>query len=169
MPRKPIVYSNCVIYKIVPRDVTQTNMVYIGHTTNVRSRRNQHKSKCNNTKSKGYNLPLYQIIRSNGGWRNWSLIVIDEYKDCTNGEEARTREREWFDKIACGGLNVSVPSRTNKQWYAETEYYTRNQEVYVQYSRAYYETHKEQKKANMRAYGKRVRALAKAAKSAVSE
>ena len=50
--------------------------IYIGSTTNVVKRRQQHKQRCTNPKCKDYNAHTCQFIRDNGGWDNWSLIAI---------------------------------------------------------------------------------------------
>ena len=55
MPRKPIDYSNTIIYKLVCCDLNVVD-VYVGHSTNFRKRKNEHKSNCNNEKSKSYDL-----------------------------------------------------------------------------------------------------------------
>ena len=33
-----------------------------------------HKTYCNLETHKNYNVKLYQMIRDNGGWSNWSMI-----------------------------------------------------------------------------------------------
>ena len=50
------------IYKIACNDTTVTEF-YIGSTTNVRVRKNKHKSDCNNENGKHYNLKIYQTIK----------------------------------------------------------------------------------------------------------
>ena len=43
-------------------------------------------------------LKVYQIIRANGGWDNWIMIEIEKYP-CKDGNEARARERYYFDLL----------------------------------------------------------------------
>jgi len=78
MPKIPINFSKTVIYKICCNDATITD-IYVGHTTDIITRRYTHKSHSTNDKNKSYNLKPYQFIRKNGGWDNWSLIQIEEY------------------------------------------------------------------------------------------
>ena len=76
MPKKPIDYSNTIIYKICCNDITITDC-YVGHTTNFSQRKSQHKSSCNNENSEQYNSFVYKFIRENGGWDNWNMIEIE--------------------------------------------------------------------------------------------
>ena len=71
-------YSKCYIYKLCCRDAS-VEEVYIGSTTNIIKRRNNHKKCCNNPNSKGYNTYKYQFIRDHGGFENWCLIVLEEF------------------------------------------------------------------------------------------
>ena len=42
MPKTPMDYSNCCIYKI--EHIENDNLVYVGHTTNFNKRKAHHKS-----------------------------------------------------------------------------------------------------------------------------
>ena len=79
MPKTPIDYSKCLIYKIVCNDLNVTDL-YVGHTTDFSVRKNLHKNDCNNEKGVKYNLKIYQSIRANGGWENWNMVLV-EYWD----------------------------------------------------------------------------------------
>jgi len=106
-------YNKTVIYKIQCKDVNITD-IYIGHTTCYYQRYRLHKSNCNNETSKSYNSKIYKIIRENGGWENWNMIIIEKYP-CNNINEARDRERFWIEK-ECSTLNVSIPNRSKKEY-----------------------------------------------------
>ena len=49
---------------------------YVGGTVSWRARKGVHKYNCCNVNSPKYNYKVYQIIRANGGWNNWSMIEI---------------------------------------------------------------------------------------------
>ena len=66
MPKISIDYSNCSIYKI--EHIEDETLIYVGHTTNFKQRKAQHKKCCNNEKSKEFNFKLYAMIRENGGF-----------------------------------------------------------------------------------------------------
>jgi hypothetical protein len=106
-------YGKTVIYKIDCKNKNITD-IYIGHTTCYYQRYRLHKSSCNNQTSKGYNCKIYKIIRENGGWENWDMIIIEKYP-CSNITEAKERERYWIEKES-STLNVSIPNRSKKEY-----------------------------------------------------
>ena len=112
MPRIPIEYSKTIMYKLVCNDLSITEC-YVGHTTDMTKRKSQHKSCCNNEKCKQFNQQKYIFIRENGGWENWSMIMIEEYP-CNNRVEAEKRERFWFEDLK-SKLNMCRPHRTIKE------------------------------------------------------
>ena len=109
MPRKAIDYSNTTIYKLCCKDPSITD-VYVGHTTNFTNRKKTHKSRCNLETTKYYNLYVYQFIRNNGGWNNWSMVEI-EHISCTNTNDAVKNERNYIELLGAT-LNTQVPSNT---------------------------------------------------------
>jgi hypothetical protein len=113
MPRKELDYSNNVIYKIVCDDLNVKD-TYVGHTTNFTQRKRLHKDACNIETSRGYNYRLYQHIRANGGWENWSMIEIEKYP-CNDKQEACARERYHYELLGAN-MNVKYPARTSKEY-----------------------------------------------------
>jgi len=118
MPSKTIDYSKTVIYKIVCNDLAITD-IYIGSTTQFTKRKYNHKSLCLNEKGKKYNFKIYKTIRDTGGWDNWTMIQIEEYA-CANGNEARNRERYWYEQLNAN-LNTLYPNRNSKEYYEENK------------------------------------------------
>jgi hypothetical protein len=114
MPKKAIDYSKIVIYKIVCNDLNIKD-VYVGSTTDFRKRKNQHKTNCCNVDGEKYNLKVYQMIRANGGWYNWTMIEIEKYTTCLDGNEARARERHWIELLSAN-MNIQVPGRLREEW-----------------------------------------------------
>ena len=74
-------YSKSVIYKI--QHLKDNNLLYIGSTTNFTQRKNKHKFSCKKGKSK-----VYEMIRGNGGWYCFKMIVIKEFP-CENKIQLR--------------------------------------------------------------------------------
>ena len=72
----PITYVNTVIYKIVCKNTENTDC-YVGHTTNIKSRKAEHKYASITEDGVSYNSKLYKAIRENGGWDNWEIIEIE--------------------------------------------------------------------------------------------
>lgn len=128
-------YSKTVIYKITCNDPEVTD-VYVGHTVNFYRRQYNHSSVCNNKKSKRYNFLVYQTIRDNGGWLNWSMVEVEQFP-CADVYQAIAREGYWYKELN-GTLNYCVPSRTKK------EYNQDNREQINEKQRQYIQTNKEQ-------------------------
>lgn len=158
MPAKEIDYSKTVIYKIVCNDLTITDL-YVGSTTHFTRRKNQHKSLCNNLNDRSHNLKIYKTIRDNGNWINWSMVQIEEYP-CANGNEARARERYFYEQLN-STLNMVFPQRekmelytTNKNKILENrkEYYTLNKSKVKEARKKYYENNKDQILAQKKQY-----------------
>ena len=157
MPRQPIDYSKTIIYKIVCKDLSKTD-VYVGHTTDFRTRKSKHKSNCYNEKSKDYNFKVYQYIRENNGWENFDMIEIEKYIECKDANEARKRERYWYEELNAK-LNSICPIRTKKEWIEEhkdymkekgKEYREENKEQIKEKNKEYYENNKEQLKEKVK-------------------
>ena len=162
MPRKDIDYSKCIIYKIVCNDFNVKD-IYVGHTTDLIKRRSMHKYTCNNENVKQHNLKIYKIIRENGGWENWSVIVIENFNTCKDSEDARIRERYWFENLSAT-MNTVRPQITDdeqKQLARELsqthyidnkeeklnkskQYYHDNKDKIILYRKEYYKTNKDE-------------------------
>ena len=105
-------YANTVIYKIVSNDISITEC-YVGSTTDFVSRKVSHKNACANEKGIMYNRKVYRTIRDNGGWAEWSIIELEKYP-CKDSNEARLKEREWFERLN-SSLNTNYPQRSRKE------------------------------------------------------
>ena len=81
-------------YKIV--DNNNEDEFYIGCTNNFSSRKSKHKKNTYNKVSKKYWCRLYQYIRANGGWDNFTISVIHEMELDTTAD-ARREEQALID------------------------------------------------------------------------
>ena len=138
MPRLPIDYSKTIIYKIVCNDLNITD-IYVGSTTDFIRRKWQHKSSCNNEKSKKYNRKVYQTIRQNGGWENFTMVEIEKYP-CIDSNEAHIRERYYLELLNAN-LNIKIPSRTTKEY--KQKYGEVNKDKIAERKKKYREANKE--------------------------
>jgi len=141
MPRKPIAYSNTIIYKLCCNDPNITE-VYVGHTTNWTNRKNEHKSNCNNENSKKYNLQVYTFIRDHGNWDNWSMIQIEKIC-CVDELDAKKNERRHIELLGAT-LNSIMPSRTPQE--CCKIYRENNAEKIKEKDKIWYKENKEKKK-----------------------
>ena len=87
---------NCV-YKIVCKDKSITEF-YIGSSMNFNKRKTNHKTFSNNLNFRQYCFPLYMFINVNGGWDNWDIIVIKEFKFITK-KELNINEQYYKNKL----------------------------------------------------------------------
>ena len=138
MPRKPITWENCIIYKIWKDDD-----FYIGSTTDFTNRKRSHKQSCSNEKLKKYNYKIYQTIREKGGWNTWQMSPLEEYKECKSQIEARIREEEWRVKIQANLNSRKCFGAETKQEY-QKEYYQSNKEEIKEQQKQYQQDHKEE-------------------------
>ena len=141
-------YSKTIIYKIINYDVP--DLVYVGSTTNLKTRKNQHKNASINSNHNCYHLKLYENIRNNGGWDCWKVIVICEYP-CDNKRQAELEEDHQMMELKAN-LNTNRASRTIKQWCEDNkekiallrkDYYKDNRQTFLENRKQYYEGNKE--------------------------
>jgi hypothetical protein len=110
--------------------------LYVGHTTNFRLRKNNHKSDCNNENRTNYNSRVYTFIRENGGWKNWDMIVIHR-QSCIDVNDAKAVERGYIESLPAI-LNCNIPST-----YIQA-YRTGNKDDQREYNQSYYARNKEE-------------------------
>ena len=147
MPKNVVDYSKTIIYKIVCKDLLVTDC-YVGHTTDFRKRKWQHKADV-----KRRNYSLQKAITQNGGFENWDMIEVEKFS-CIDSNEAKARERYWYELLHCT-LNGQSPLRTKmdisieKRKYYETNKSkilqkrpSRTSEENIEYMRCYYQTNK---------------------------
>ena len=106
-------YSTSCIYQILCKDESIKD-IYIGSTTNFKRRMTQHKDCINNYKSRKHKYKLYQFIRNHGGWSNWVMKPIINYK-CETKIEVAEHERFYYDSLK-PTLNDQIPNRSRKEW-----------------------------------------------------
>ena len=71
-------YSKGFIYKLSCLDPNITE-IYIGCSTDYKSRKQQHKKRCCNETNPKHHYKVYQFIRANGGWQNWRMVLLHDF------------------------------------------------------------------------------------------
>jgi NADH:ubiquinone oxidoreductase subunit len=137
-------YSNTIMYKIVCDDLNVKDC-YVGHTINMTKRKNRHKSACNNEKDKKHNYKIYKIIRQNGGWSNWSMLLVEEFP-CKDKYEACKRERELYEELDAK-MNTFRPYITQEETkdlkqQIDKQYREENKAEIAERMKQYYQIHK---------------------------
>jgi hypothetical protein len=159
MPKKPIDYSNCCIYKI--EHIENESLIYVGHTTNFKQRKAEHKNTCNNENNKSFNLKLYTMIRLNGGWEMFVMIEVEKYP-CNDKREAEKRENEVM-KESKASMNMIKSYITAEEKLEQHRQYNKdNKEKIKQYNKdnkekmkQYYEKNKDKFKQYKNEYAEK--------------
>lgn len=117
------------IYKLIKKDATNDDMIYIGSTGNTDERWNKHKSACNNLNDKHYHYKVYKYIRDNGNINEWQMIILDEIEvPLIKCEERSKYEDEYILKYdAINKLNEKKAFRTKEEI---IEYYKKKGKLY---------------------------------------
>jgi len=148
MPKTPMDYSKCCIYKI--EHIDDESLVYVGHTTNFDKRKIAHKGSCKNDNHKQYNFKVYQMIRENGGWEKFLMIEVEKYP-CNDRREAGRRENEVMKELrACMNMRNSFITQEMSEYMKE--YYELHKPKIQEYMKDYYELHKEKIQQHQKEY-----------------
>ena len=111
MPKKQIDYTNTHIYKICCLDI-MIKETFIGHTTNLTKMKYSHKRNATQNTKESFSY-LYQFIKSNGGWENWDMVLIEKI-ECKNSLEAKKRTRFWIENLQAK-LNKKNPCLSEEE------------------------------------------------------
>jgi hypothetical protein len=150
------------IYKIVCNDINITDC-YVGSTLAFRKRKWEHKCTCNNETNKNYNSKIYQIIRANGGWENWRMVIIEEMSEETTKTQAHIREEYFRVELqatlnirSCGtGIICGLTKQVYDKQYQKTDKYKEYQKQYQktdkhkEYQKEYQKEYYNQKKERL--------------------
>ena len=144
-----------IIYKIICNDESQCSEIYVGSTADFTTRKSLHKSNCNNQNQKSFNYKIYQTIRDNGGWKNWTMIPIEELKQNTK-REAEIKEEQYRKELKAS-LNMvkAYQSEEELKQYRQKydkQYYDENKKQKKEYDKQYYDENKKQKKEYNKKY-----------------
>ncbi len=105
MPRTPTDYSKSIIYKI--EHLEKPELIYVGSTTHFIRRKSEHKTACNNEKNEQYNQKLYTMIRCNGGFESFKIMIICEFP-CNNKTELVIEEEKYRKELQASFVSRNV-------------------------------------------------------------
>ena len=138
-------YNNTVIYMIYkPNSDLKT---YVGHTTNFKVRLRLHRSRYNRKGSMHCDTPLYNYMRENGQFDEWTFEIITEYP-CNSKREAEKKEQYFIDLFkselnSMSAYTSSEDSIIRKEKYRKV-YYNNHKEELLSKMKIYRDTHKEE-------------------------
>jgi len=104
-------YEETIIYKIVC--IQNTDKFFIGHTTNFRNKKYYHKKTYDDESSQLYNTELYIYIRNNGGFNNFIMSMIENYKSLSS-MDSEARVLYWVEKT--GGQNCNNKQKRERKY-----------------------------------------------------
>jgi len=128
-----VLYENGKIYKLW---CAETDMIYIGSTTQpLYKRLHEHKNR-NKNKNNCSSCELFKVSN------DVKIELIENYK-CNNREELIKREGELIRKNKEICVNYRIAGRTQKEYYDDNkerikEYQENNKERIKEYQREYY-------------------------------
>tara|TARA_X000001036_G_C20435088_1_gene706893 strand:+ start:277 stop:810 length:534 start_codon:yes stop_codon:yes gene_type:complete len=94
------------IYKLVCDDCDD---FYVGSTKSIKDRKYKHKHKAKKDPSK-----KYQIIRDNGGWENWRMVVLEECDESIKTKLQAEMREETFRLELKATMNTKRARRTDE-------------------------------------------------------
>ncbi len=98
-----------VIYKIYCN--IEDGHLYIGSTNNYSARKSQHRKNVTNKTGKKYWCKLYQYIRLNGGWSNFTMEIIE---DVPPEISIKIREQELIDEHMPSLNSIAAHKQTKR-------------------------------------------------------
>ena len=136
-------FNNYTFYKFSCK-TEDIECCYVGSTANFLARQRRHKLDCNNANRDNYNIKLYETIRANGGWENWTMTIIGEAENISL-KDARMKEEEYRVNLKAE-LNMIRAYRSDeikKEQQKSTWINWNNKETTKNYKIDWYETNKE--------------------------
>ena len=85
-----------VIYRINCKTIS--DQFYVGSSNCFSSRKSNHKKAHKNKRSKKYWCKLYLFIRTNGGWENFEMVIIEDGEVETK-EDILRKEQQFIDTL----------------------------------------------------------------------
>ena len=146
MPKVKIDYSNTIFYKIFCKDPSVKEL-YIGHTTNFVQRKYSHKQGCINPRSMNYKCKVYEVIRDNMGWDNWTMEII-AFHNCEDLYSAKKQEQHYFEeyKATLNSIEPLPPRKPKKEVVVKPK----KEVLYCNLCKVYFTTRKLQEEHNKR-------------------
>ena len=135
------------------RHMTNSNLIYIGSTSDFMKRFTDHTNDCYNENSPNYNDKKYKIIRECGGFEMFEMKIIDVV--ITDDKYVRLQTEQYYmDKFkSLDSMNTRNAIRDlNKKSQTERNYYKKNSSKINDKQRIYYNENHDKIKEKMLEY-----------------
>jgi len=119
-----------IIYRIFNDNFPE--MTYYGSTENFDNRKYSHKSACNNPTHHNHNYKLYNFIRENGGWGEWSMKPVAKLPEGTSKLDAQIEEER---------LRVEMDAKlcSNRAYRSNEQRLTDHRQICAEYRKHHHE------------------------------
>lgn len=130
-------YENSKIYKIYSI-LPGINEFYVGSSADFLKRCILHHSDCANINSPRYCYKVYNYIRTNGGFSNFIIKEIEDYK-CNNRTELNIREEYWKNELnpTLNQRKAHITEQEHKQYKKEYGQRDNMKQYQKQYQKRY--------------------------------
>jgi len=143
-------YHYSFIYKIVCLD-PNIDDIYIGSTISLTTRCLSHMRNTINKTHKIYHRKFYTFIRDSGGYENWEMQVIKQFK-CETRKELLKEEQKYIDELK-PSLNTGTAFTTEEEKEKQVKkWYQDNKEKLIKKSRKWHQDNKEKQNAKAKIY-----------------
>jgi hypothetical protein len=140
MPKKDIDYQKSVIYKI--EHLEKPELLYVGSTTDFIKRKYRHKYVCNNNNNSKYHLKVYQMIRENGGWDCFKIMIIKQFP-CLNKIELLIEEEKIIKELKTASNKIKAHRTEEERQEYRKKYNKDNKDNITEYRIQYRKNNKD--------------------------
>jgi len=142
-------FSKIIIYKIEHNE--NKELVYVGSTINFVQRKHLHKQALN-PNNKNYNAKVYRMIRENGGWESFQMLIIKKFP-CKDKNEARAEEERCRIELRANmNTNRCIGNTKEEEQERLKKYRLENTEYVFEVGKKYREENQERIKETKRQY-----------------
>jgi len=128
-----------IIYRISHK--TLEGLDYVGSTTDFHARKIGHKTNCSNSNRRNYNLKIYQVIRANGGWDQFEMVIVKTMVCCK--EEARQEEEKCRIELSSKLNSIRAVKSIEYILKYQSDYREKNKEHILNYMTEYTKQNRE--------------------------
>ena len=131
------IYNVGIVYKLHHKTKDLGNNFYVGSTINKKERERNHKKSCTDENDKDHMIYVYQFIRENGGWDDWTFSTIKEY------ENISIRELERFEQQSRDKLQPTLNKNKSGSEFSHIYKIDQKEFAKLKYKQYYNENHEQ--------------------------
>tara|TARA_R110002049_G_scaffold292931_1_gene477689 strand:- start:202 stop:777 length:576 start_codon:yes stop_codon:yes gene_type:complete len=147
-------YNKTFIYKLCCNDINIKD-IYVGHSTDFKSRNQDHKKCCKYVNSKKNNAYKYQFIRDNGGYENWKMIKLYDFP-CNSKREAEAEEDKTMRELnaTLNSYRAFLTEEERIEYYNQYDEKRKNNPERIEYKTKHNKEYREKNQEYLKKYDK---------------